>query len=1206
MNGNNLDIAVIGMDGKFPGAKNLDEFWQNLKNGIESVRSFTDEELLEAGISQTELDDENYVKANPVLDDIDCFDAEFFNYSPSEASILDPQQRLFLECSWNAFENAGYDPKTYEGQVGVFGGVGVTSYMLLNLNNSSIAQAMDEQQIIISNDKDHLTTRVSYNLNLKGPSVNVNTACSSSLVAIHYACQSLNLGESDMVLAGGCQIVLPKNAGYKYVKHSILSEDGHCRAFDSKANGTLWGSGCGVVLLKRFDDAIRDRDNIRAVIKGSAINNDGSEKVGYTAPSFSGQSLVIAEALTASGVAASEISYIEAHGTGTPIGDPVEIAALNNVFQRFGYDGDGCAIGSVKTNIGHLGAAAGISGFIKTVLAIENKELPPSLNFESPNPQIDFESSPFFVNNSLRTWEPQRVQGRYAGVSSLAVGGTNAHVILGEAPKPVPRESSTQIKVFLLSARTKQTLEQRRTDLINYLYETPNVNLDDLSLTLANGRHHFDKRKAYVARSYQDLLTALEQDAFLSVDSFHDQGIESESLRLWIDGKSDHWAESAQLEGYRLALPTYPFSRNRYWVSPTKNAVAKKPSLILDKKADVSEMFYLPAWKMVPLPQDGVCQEDKVFLVFADRFALSSQVAERLQANGNRIVFIYNEDRNFKHNKNNYGIDVKNPDSYVWLVKQLKDNDLLPDFLLHFWSVTPPDPQLLGLEKERFQEFQTIGFYSVLYLTQALNEAKILYPTQFIIYTSDLHPVTGTENLRPEKASLLAQCKVIQQEYLHLKCRAVDLVFTEPDTFERNRVVDQLVSDIDNNSNDMATAFRQERWVQYYEPISIKYTNHDLPEVRQGGVYLIYAGLNGIGLAVTKYLMEEKDAKVILLEDEYFPKYEEWGRWLTKNDPRSSTGLKILAAIELHKKGAVFIGPLLHDRKKMKRIIKYFEKKEGKINGVIHAASGSASGRMRSIVQADLFQCEEDMISIAYNLMVLDDIFKKRDMDFRVILSSLGSVLGGPNFISYASSNSIAAAFSLRSAMLEKAPNWQIQCWDSWELEWKTDERMMMEVKESIADNIMPTVLSTEEGLDCFKRMLSLHNTPQVVIAATDLHARYDKWVKLLSIDPEEEEKQNEVKFKHPRPELENEYVEPSTELENVVASIFGKLLEIDGVGVEDNFYDMGGHSLLGTQFSAELRKEIGVDLAVAVLYQNSTPAKISRFIENNNLMEAS
>jgi acyl transferase domain-containing protein len=1205
VNQTHLDIAVIGMDGKFPGAKNLSEFWDNLKNGVESVRTFTDEELLAAGVSQAELSAENYVKANPVLEDVDCFDAEFFNYSPSEAGILDPQQRLFLECSWNAFENAGYDPRTYEGLVGVFGGVGITAYLLLNLANSPAARAMDEQQIIISNDKDHLTTRVSYNLNLKGPSVNVNSACSSSLVAIHYACQSLRLGESDMALAGGCQIVLPKNVGYRYVKHSILSPDGHCRAFDANANGTLWGSGCGVVLLKRLDDAIRDNDNIRAVIKGSAVNNDGAEKIGYTAPSFSGQSIVVAQALMAAGMEASSISYIEAHGTGTPIGDPVEVAALSNVFQRFGFEGKGegggCAIGSVKTNIGHLGAAAGIAGFIKTVLALENKALPPSLNFESPNPQIDFESSPFFVNTRLRPWVAQHSRGRYAGVSSLAVGGTNAHVILGEAAEVAFRPSSTQRKVFLLSARSNQALERRSADLTDYLRETPNVNLDDLSLTLAKGRHHFDKRKAYSARSYQDLLRAVQQDTFLSVDDVRDQGIGSESLRQWMSGKSDQWEPAEQLEGRRLALPAYPFSRNRYWISPAKNAVGEKPGLIQTKKTDIAEMFYLPAWKMVPLPQDGARQEKKVFLIFADRFGLANQVAERLRINRNQIVFVHNEDRKIKHDESNYGIDIKDPASYAWLVEQLQAQSQLPDFLLHFWSVTPSDPQLLGLEKEKFKEFQAIGFYSALYLTQALNAAKILHPTQFILYTSEVHPVTGTENLRPEKASLLALCKVTQQEYLHLKCRAVDLAFSEPDTVERARVVGQVVADIDNNLNEMTTAFRRDRWVQYYEPLSIKNTNQDLPQVKHGGVYLIYSGLNGIGLAITKYLMAEKGAKVLLLEDEYFPKYEEWGGWLTKNDPRSAIGLKIMAAIELRKKGGVYIGPLLHNRNKMKQVIQYFEKREGKIDGVIHAASGSASGRMRSIVQADLFQCEEDMISIAYNLMVLDDILNKRDLEFRIILSSLGSVLGGPNFISYAASNSIAAAYSLRNARLEGAPNWQIQCWDSWDVEWTTEERAMMEVKQSIVDNIIPTVLTTAEGLDCFRRMLGICGIPQVIVAATDLQYRYDKWVKLVSVRADEAMEE----FRHPRPELESEFVRPATELENTVASIFGKLLEIDSVGADDNFYEMGGHSLLGTRFSAELRKQIGVDLAVAVLYQHPTPAKISRYIAGNKLLEA-
>ncbi len=401
-----LDIAIVGMAGRFPGARNVEEFWSNVRDGVESVRFFTDKELLEAGLDAALLKDSNYVKAAPVLDDVESFDAAFFDFTPSEARFLDPQRRLFLECAWEALEDAGTVPETFDGAIGVYASVGANLYFVHNLAASQeVMQSAGVLQLLLSSDKDYFATQVSYKLNLTGPSINVQTACSSSLVAIHLARQSLLLGECDMALAGGASINIPHHTGYLYQEGDIFSPDGHCRAFDAGARGTIFGSGCGIVALKRLQDALADGDSIRAVIKGSAINNDGSQKIGYTAPSVEGQAEVVVQALASAGVAPDAVSYVEAHGTGTELGDPIEIAALTQAFQtrtrRTGF----CAIGSVKTNVGHLNTAAGVAGVIKAALALEHRLLPPSLNYETPNPKIDFASSPFYVNAELRDWE---------------------------------------------------------------------------------------------------------------------------------------------------------------------------------------------------------------------------------------------------------------------------------------------------------------------------------------------------------------------------------------------------------------------------------------------------------------------------------------------------------------------------------------------------------------------------------------------------------------------------------------------------------------------------------------------------------------------------------------------------------------------------------------------------------------------------------
>jgi acyl transferase domain-containing protein/acyl carrier protein len=506
----NLDIAIIGMAGRFPGARNLDEFWQNLHDGIESITFFTDEELAASGIEPTLLSDPDYVKAKPVLEGIDMFDALFFGFNAKEAETMDPQHRLSLECAWESLENAGYCSEEYNGQIGVYVGSSLSTYLIFNLlSNPEIIKSVDPFQTLITNMGDFIPTRISYKLNLKGPSVRIGTACSTSLVNINFACQNLLSYQCDMALAGGVCIGVPQNAGFLYQEGLILSPDGHCRAFDAKAKGTVGGNGLGIVVLKRLNDAVADGDCIHAVIKGSAINNDGSLKVAYTAPSVDGQKKVIAEAQAIAGVDPDTISYIEAHGTGTVLGDPIEIDALIQVFrastQRKGF----CAIGSVKTNIGHTDSAAGVAGLIKTVLALKHKMIPPSLHFEKPNPNIDFANSPFYVNTSLSKWKKGEYPRR-AGVSSFGIGGTNAHLILEEAPILKSSSSSKPWQLLVLSAKTDSALEKATTNLVEHLKQNSELNLADVAYTLQVGRKHFNYRRAVLCRDIDDAVTILE------------------------------------------------------------------------------------------------------------------------------------------------------------------------------------------------------------------------------------------------------------------------------------------------------------------------------------------------------------------------------------------------------------------------------------------------------------------------------------------------------------------------------------------------------------------------------------------------------------------------------------------------------------------------------------------------------------------------
>lgn len=431
-----LDIAIVGMAGRFPGARKVEEYWSNLKAGVCSLTRFGEEELAARGVDAATLADPNFVGASYVLADSEKFDAAFFGYSPREAELMDPQHRVLLECAWAALESSGYDAERHDGLVGVYAGAGNNTYLIHNIaTQPAAAQILGDKQTVIGNRPDFLASRVSYKLGLEGPALNIQSACSTSLAAVVEACQALLAYQCDTALAGGVAVDGARSKGYVYRPDGIFSPDGHCRTFDARAQGTVGGDGVGMVVLKRLKDAITDNDHIHAVIKGSALNNDGSRRAGFSAPSAATQAAVISTALANADVPAESIGYIELHGTATILGDPIEFSALASAYS--GVPEHSCALGSVKTNIGHLDSAAGVAGLIKAVLAVEHGQLPPTLHFEKPNPRIALDRSPFYVNTELLPW-PEGDGPRRAGVSSFGLGGTNAHVILEQAPQ-VPR-----------------------------------------------------------------------------------------------------------------------------------------------------------------------------------------------------------------------------------------------------------------------------------------------------------------------------------------------------------------------------------------------------------------------------------------------------------------------------------------------------------------------------------------------------------------------------------------------------------------------------------------------------------------------------------------------------------------------------------------------------------------------------------------------
>ncbi|WP_413206151.1 beta-ketoacyl synthase N-terminal-like domain-containing protein [Rhodospirillum sp. A1_3_36] len=506
-------IAIIGMAAHMPGAADLDAFWRNLRDGVDSVRTFTEAELLEAGLDSETVRHPRLIATKGHLDGADQFDAAFFGIAPREAELMDPQHRLMMECAWQAMEHAGYDAETVDGRVAIYTSAGMNTYLPLNiLTNPGLAESIGGFQLSIFNDKDFVPTRIAYAMNVTGPGVDIGTACSSSLVSLHIACQSLLTYQSDMALVGGVTVHLPQIDGHIHEDGSAYAPDGRCRPFDATTSGLVDGNGLAAVVLKRLADALADGDTIHAVVKGTAINNDGSMKLGYTAPSIEGQAAVILEAQSVANCPPETIGYIEAHGTATPLGDPVEVAALTRAF-RAGTNKTGfCGLGAVKSNIGHVDKAAGLAGLIKTALALKNEAIPPTLHFQAPNPKLNLPETPFFVVDRLRPWPRKAGAPRRAGISSFGVGGTNAHAILEEAPQTAAGSPSRPVQIVTLSARSEAALRDAAGNLAAHLETTPSVDFADACHTLRRGRRAFPVRYAFACRSVEEAIRRLKAD----------------------------------------------------------------------------------------------------------------------------------------------------------------------------------------------------------------------------------------------------------------------------------------------------------------------------------------------------------------------------------------------------------------------------------------------------------------------------------------------------------------------------------------------------------------------------------------------------------------------------------------------------------------------------------------------------------------------
>ncbi len=1209
----NLDgVAIIGMSGRFPGAGNIKEFWEDLKKGKEAISYFSKEDARNCGVGEDSLNDPDYILAGGIIEDIELFDADFFGMNPREAGNMDPQQRLFLECCHEALEDGGYSRNGYDYPIGVYAGSNMSYYFLYHLFDKTGFK--DDFSMALGNDKDYVATRVSYEFNLKGPGINVQTACSTSMTAIAMAYEGLLNYHCDMALAGGSGIRLPQKSGYRFQEGFIASPDGHTRPFDANAYGTVFTSTVGVVLLKRLEDAIRDRDSIYAVIKGMAVNNDGSDKVGFTAPSREGQADVVAAAQELAGISPEDVGYIEAHGTGTSLGDPIEISALEKVFGRGTDKKMFCAVGSVKGNIGHAISGSGVAGMIKTALALKYGQIPPTINFESPNPKINFIGSPFYVNDRLSEWKSEG-KPRIAGVSSFGFGGTNVHAVLAEAPGMTSTGTHRPFCLLPLSARTPAALERLCRNLSGFFAENPGVNLADAAYTLQTGRREFKYRRAFLCRDLQDairLLAASDGERVFSGTSNEGYVSASEAGKLFerddpgseavLGGLAGLWVRGARIDWtrfyedelrLRIPLPTYPFERKRHWVEQFNlTAMFEKYRQNKAKSGDYRDWLYLPTWKRAPSLADPATKPHKKesWLVFMDETGFGDRVLEHLKLRGIAAIPVRIADSFGGKKDSGYFVNPSRKEDFKELTEALSEAGHFPGVILHLWCVF--NRSVCESRMDFAEKCRKRGFYSLLYLAQALGEKGLEERIRIAAVTNNMYEISDEGVAYPEKAVILGPCRVIPREYGNISCQSVDVACYEAGSYGEQRMIEMLLAEVTSKNPGFITALRgTHRWLQDFERIRLDSPDDKPGLVKEGAAYLITGGMGGIGLAMAGYMAAKGRVKLALTQRTPFPQRDSWSEWLSRHDDMDKTSVKLRKIMALEASGSeiMVINADITDPDEMRIALQEVEERLGTIRGVIHAAGVADNG---PIAGKSAETAEKVLAPKVKGTLVIDELFKNKKPDYLVLFSSSSAVLGNAGFIDYCSANSFLDQYAQQSGNLPGTYTVSIG-WDEWE-----DVGMAAENKrwDRVKDKI-----SVHEGLLLLDRIVAAKPSPQVVVSPGDFGSMLESIRKFLqtSLNGAAETVLN-MEAGNNRPELRTPYQRPGNETEERIADIWQKLLGVSPVGINDDFFQLGGHSLLATTLAAELAKKFRRSVSLQSLFERPTVAQLAELFQSS------
>lgn len=1193
LDGHNPEIAIVGMAAKFAKASNIYEFWNNLLVGRDCVGECPEERRVDV---EEYLDfcgipnEQRKYRMASYLDHIDYFDYEFFHISPKEAKLMDPYQRMLLQTLYNVIEDAGYaGGQLSTKKVGIYTGFPTeyTSKVYQNLimeTNPSLANESFSGNLVAM-----LPARLAYYLDLHGPAYVIDTSCSSSLSALHLACQGIKTGDCEMAIANGINIFTIPLLNEIVGAIGILSPDGKAKSFDDSCEGVGQGEGVGALFLKPLTKAIKDKDHIYAVIKSTAVNQDG-KSIGITAPNANAQEAVIVEAWERANINPSTISYIEAHGTATKLGDPTEITGINRAFRRYTDNTQFCGVGSVKSNIGHTLGAAGVASVIKMALALENKKIPATIHFFKPNQRINFETSSVFINDRLRFWNSGEI--KRCGVSSFGITGTNCHVVMEEGPKHGVTTKQRLYEVFTVSANQLEVLEELIQSYIDFLKVNEKVNLGDLCYTVNTGRRVLQYRIAIVACSALDLMRKLERLLEVGFDVSNQMQYEKESIYLSMNcyGKKEAIEENGALEdideyarlyvkekcidwsklygenyGTRISLPVYPFKKTRCWITISK----------VKHKGDYNQMFYQPIWV-----SNAKCQtqkefnQQKSFLIFTNGDQLVNKFIENVKAKKLNVIEVYMGGQFEKRHKNLYTICNESDD-----FKQLFQNLALETIGYIVYGVAST-----GEESDNY------CINGLFYLAKTIQQF-IKNRVQFILFTKNAYRVNNKETfIRPINAALIGLTKTMKWELQNLRFRCIDM--------DDDILVEDIVSEMQSKSDEFLVSYRErKRFVERIERVNLEKVETSVFELKSDGVYVILGGTGRIGRAIAKLLAKKRKIQLVLVHRTALPKRAEWEKIIEENQNKVLVRkLKEIIAIEESDSKIILVQCDITDEEAMKQLFIKIREKYQKIRGIIQCAVDDTPLKIKDLAEKEFQRALNTKITSTYTL---SKITEKDSLDFFLAFSSVMTLVGGVGTASYMASNSFLEAFS-QARTLKNLPS-QVICWPEW-LQIGLSEELMNSEETSIFRKIKKdTALDLVEIL-LYKKLDrvivgEIHKESKIYDVIGYLPFRYTKQI-IEEFDTKSEgeivETGGEVVIEV---NLTGRKTEIYSEVEKIIGQSICKVMGYETLNIHANFFELGGDSISAVKISVDLEdKNIIISAPDILKYQ--TLERMAEFVK--------